>query len=81
MTLEQGQNVASQMGATYVECSSKEMSGVHEVFELAVGTAVGREIAMKEQRQTQKQFGGNPAMGGAGPSNKRSKRRGPCSIL
>ena len=81
MTAEQGQNVASQMGATYVECSSKEMSGVHEVFELAVDTAVGREIAMKEQRQTQTQFGGNPALGGAGASNKRSKRRGPCSIL
>ena len=81
VTPEQGQSVASQMGATYVECSSKEMSGVHEVFELAVGTAVGREIAMKEQRQTQTQFGGNPAMGGAGASNKRSKRRGPCSIL
>ena len=80
MTTEQGQNVASQMGATYVECSSKEMSGVHEVFELAVDTAVGREIAMKEQRQTQTQFGGNQ-IGGAGGSNKRSKRRGPCSIL
>lgn len=81
MTSEQGQSVASQMGATYVECSSKEMSGVHEVFELAVDTAIGREIAIKEQIQTQKQFGGNPAMGGAGASNKRSKRRGPCSIL
>ena len=80
MTPEQGQNVASQMGATYVECSSKEMSGVHEVFELAVDTAVGREIAMKE-RQTQTQSGGNLAMGGTGASNKRSKRRGPCSIL
>ena len=69
------------MGATYVECSSKEMSGVHEVFELAVDTAVGREIAMKEQRQTQTQFGGMQTLGGAGASNKRLRRRGPCSIL
>lgn len=31
------------MGAQYVECSSKEMRGVDEVFELAVNTAVGIE--------------------------------------
>ena len=31
------------MGAAYVECSSKELTGVDEVFELAVNTAVGIE--------------------------------------
>ena len=77
VTPEQGQSVAKQMGATYVECSSKEMSGVHEVFDLAVDTAVGREIAIKESIQRQTQFGSNIA----GNGNKRSKRRGPCSIL
>lgn len=40
VTPEQGQAVAQRMGATYVECSSKEMRGVDEVFELAVNTAV-----------------------------------------
>ena len=31
------------MGAQYMECSSKEMTGVEEVFELAVTMAVGDE--------------------------------------
>ena len=43
VTPEQGQAVAQRMGASYVECSSKEMRGVDEVFELAVNTAVGVE--------------------------------------
>ncbi|KAK3172383.1 hypothetical protein OEA41_005704 [Lepraria neglecta] len=81
VTPEQGQNVAKQMNATYVECSSKEMFGVHEIFELAVDTVVGQEIRMKEQRQTQPQYNSNTAVGGAGKFNKKSKRRGPCSIL
>ncbi|WEW57379.1 RHO4 protein [Emydomyces testavorans] len=43
VTPEQGRAVAQRMGALYVECSSKEMRGVDEVFELAVNTAVGIE--------------------------------------
>ena len=43
VTPEQGQAVARKMGAMYVECSSKEMTGVHEVFELAVNTVIGME--------------------------------------
>lgn len=43
VTPEQGQQVARQMGALYVECSSKESRGVHEVFELAINTAVKAE--------------------------------------
>lgn len=43
VTSEQGQAVARRMGAAYIECSSKEMRGVDEVFELAVNTAVGAE--------------------------------------
>lgn len=81
VTPEQGQNVAKQMNAIYVECSSKEMSGVHEIFELAVDTVVGQEVRMKEQRQTQPQYSGNTVVGGAGKFSKKSKRRGPCSIL
>lgn len=37
----QGEDVAKRMGARYAECSSKEMIGVHEVFDLAMDMAVG----------------------------------------
>ncbi|KAL9104548.1 MAG: hypothetical protein Q9163_000522 [Psora crenata] len=76
---EQGQNVARQMGAIYVECSSKEMTGVQEVFELAVDTAVEREIKLKEEREKWAQHGG--AVGGImGAGGKRGKKRN-CPIL
>ena len=84
VTQEQGQNVARQMGATYVECSSKEMSGVHEVFELAVDTAVGREIQSKEENEARKRYTsgiGDGAAGGLfGKAGKVKKKRG-CPVL
>ena len=40
MTPEQGQAVANRMGATYIECSAKESTGVDQVFELAINTAI-----------------------------------------
>ena len=40
VTPEQGQAVARQMGAAYIECSAKEAKGINEVFELAINTAV-----------------------------------------
>ncbi|KAI9774279.1 MAG: Rho GTPase [Geoglossum simile] len=43
VTPDQGAAVAQRMGAQYMECSSKEMTGVDEVFELAVTMAVGDE--------------------------------------
>ena len=67
--------MARQMGATYVECSSKEMSGVHEVFEFAVDTAVSREVKMKEERERWASSGGRRGEGGA-----KIKKRG-CRIL
>ena len=79
VTQEQGQNVARQMGATYVECSSKEMTGVQEIFDLAVDTAVGRETQMKERRQTQQPFGGKGTNAGAVREKKSKKRE--CRIL
>ena len=79
VTPEQGQNVAKQMGATYVECSSKEMDGVHEIFERAVDTAVNREIAMKERRPLPQQSGSSGLDQNGGKSKR--KRRGPCTIL
>ena len=43
VTPEQGRAVAARMGATYIECSSKEMQGVDQVFDLAVDKAIEAE--------------------------------------
>jgi len=74
VTPEQGQAVADRMGALYFECSSKEMKGVDEVFELAVNTAVGVEEG---------QWNGNRSSSGAGGSGgggKKIKKR-KCNFL
>jgi Ras homolog gene family, member A len=43
VTQEQGKAVAQKMGALYMECSSKEMTGVDEIFEQAILTVVGND--------------------------------------
>ncbi|CAD6449288.1 02487a2f-5747-490e-a7b5-8ef502e673ba [Sclerotinia trifoliorum] len=40
VTTEQGMAVARKMGARYMECSSKEMTGVDEIFTEAINTVV-----------------------------------------
>jgi len=61
------------MGARYMECSSKEMTGVHEIFDTAIDIAVrGKE---EEQSAT---HGGN---GGTSSAPARRKKRSQCSIL
>ncbi|KAI1439061.1 ras-domain-containing protein [Xylaria sp. CBS 124048] len=40
VTAEQGMTVAKKMGAQYMECSSKEMVGVDEIFDRAIHTVV-----------------------------------------
>lgn len=40
MTQAQGKAVAQKMGALYMECSSKEMTGVHEIFDTAIDIAI-----------------------------------------
>ncbi|MCJ1433436.1 Rho GTPase [Xylographa pallens] len=70
VTPEQGQAVAKRMNAIYMECSSKEMKGVEEVFELAINTAVGHEIVSREQNVSRN----------SGGSSKKIKKRS-CKIL
>lgn len=68
----------------YVECSSKEMNGVHEVFELAVDTAVGREIQLKEESERRRRFNsgsGDSAKGGPTGKTGMFKKRKGCPIL
>lgn len=74
VTPEQGQAVAKRMGAMYVECSSKEMIGVDDVFELAVNTAVGQEMEIQQQKDSQQKYGG-------GGKSKKSKKTRNCPIL
>ncbi|MCJ1426995.1 Rho GTPase [Sticta canariensis] len=74
VTPEQGQAVAKRMGAMYVECSSKEMLGVDDVFELAVNTAVRQEMEIQQQKDSQQKYGG-------GGKSKKSKKTGNCRIL
>lgn len=43
VTTEQGLAVADKMNAQYMECSSKEMLGVDEIFEHAILTVVAND--------------------------------------
>jgi Ras homolog gene family, member A len=43
ITTDQGMAVAKKMGAQYMECSSKEMSGVDEIFDRAILTVVAND--------------------------------------
>ncbi|MCJ1441670.1 MAG: Rho GTPase [Stictis urceolatum] len=75
VTPERGQAVATKIGATYMECSSKEMRGVEEVFEVAIDTAVGEELELQEQKTSQVSTGQT-----FGQRNKQKKKRS-CNIL
>ena len=81
VTQEQGRNVARQMGAIYVECSSKEMQGVHEVFDLAIDTTVEREIKIKEEKERWAANGGGGGGGQLGGGERHHKKRKGCVIL
>jgi Ras homolog gene family, member A len=77
VTPEQGQGVATRMGATYVECSSKEMLGVDQVFELAVNTVIEEEEAPRHSPRGTTTSGGGEDGKWAG---KKVKKRS-CKIL
>lgn len=87
VTPEQGETVARRMNATYVECSSKEMRGVDEVFSLAVHTVVSLEEGYSNRFSTSgpsKSGGGSNSTGPSGPTSgkggKKIKKRS-CKIL
>ncbi|KAK0705098.1 ras family protein [Lasiosphaeris hirsuta] len=52
VTTEQGLAVAQKMGAQYMECSSKEMTGVEEIFEKAILTVVANDRKNLEMMAT-----------------------------
>lgn len=88
MTPEQGDTVARRMNASYIECSSKEMRGVDEVFALAVHTAVSQEEQWASSSRPGTTTTGNTSGGGStsaggsggGMRGKKIKKRS-CKIL
>lgn len=75
ITEQQGRAVADKMGALYMECSSKEMSGVHEIFDTAIDIAVrGQDQSMTECCQSNSR-----GQGVAVPAKR--KKRSNCKIL
>lgn len=66
--------VARKMGARYMECSSKEMTGVHEIFNEAITIVVSND--KNNQQYQQQQNGGS---GQTGTIMKKKKRS--CKIL
>ena len=78
VTQQQGKAVAQKMGALYMECSSKEMSGVHEIFDTAI------DMAVRGPDQFVDDGHGGPGsrngVSGGGMAMKRPKRS-KCKIL
>lgn len=84
VTPEQGKAVAQRMGAVYMECSAKEMSGVDEIFDTAVTMAVGDEYRAASAPGAGGQRPGSSSANGGGLSGfaggKKPKKRS-CRIL
>jgi GTPase SAR1 family protein len=73
VTQQQGKSVAAKMGARYMECSSKEMTGVHEIFDTAIDVTVrGQDVATDS---TSSSNSGSVAV----PARKKKSKM--CSIL
>ena len=70
VTSEQGQSVAARMGARYMECSSREMKGVEEIFATAIDIAVNEEDVAR-QKPSQAPSGGG----------RKGKKKNSCKIL
>jgi Ras family protein A len=80
VTTEQGMAVAKKMGAQYMECSSKEMRGVDEIFEQAILTVVANDrktVERSANSPTNQGDGRSSAMGMMIPKRKKKK----CTIL
>lgn len=79
ITSEQGMAVATKMGAQYMECSSKEMRGVDEIFERAILTVVANDRKTMEANNASPVAGGDSRGGAPGARPKKRKTR--CTVL
>ncbi|RDW75155.1 Ras family protein-2 [Coleophoma cylindrospora] len=76
VTQEQGMAVAQKMNARYMECSSKEMTGVEEIFAAAIDTVVANDRSNQVQSPTR---GGSSGQTNRPSGIKRKKRN--CRFL
>ncbi|KAK1772679.1 ras-domain-containing protein [Phialemonium atrogriseum] len=76
VTTEQGLAVAKKMGAQYMECSSKEMKGVEEIFEQAILTVVANDRKNLEMQAASNSgaSGSGGGLGGVGPLKKKKRK-------
>lgn len=79
VTREQGMSVAQKMNAQYMECSSKEMKGVDEIFEQAIITVVANDRKTQEMQGGEVTYGsrGGPTYGtlpGVGVARKKKRK-------
>ncbi|KAK3387560.1 P-loop containing nucleoside triphosphate hydrolase protein [Podospora didyma] len=88
VTQEQGKAVAQKMNAQYMECSSKEMRGVEEIFEMAILTVVANDRKNLETLATNGSGGhhaGGATAGGIYGTNGviplAKKRKRTCKLL
>jgi Ras family protein A len=72
--------VANKMGARYMECSSKEMTGVDEIFRSAINTVVQNDRTVQQERQQEAGSGPNQSSGGGRGGGMRKKKR-TCKFL
>jgi Ras homolog gene family, member A len=79
VTTQQGLAVAKKMGAQYMECSSKEMTGVDEIFEQAITTVVANDRRNLEMQMVMTPHGATGStIPGLGPLKKKKRS---CKLL
>lgn len=70
------------MGALYMECSSKELNGVHEIFDKAIDIAVRGQDDIAAEADAARNGGKSSSGGGASSGMPaRRKKRSNCKIL
>jgi Ras homolog gene family, member A len=80
ITTEQGMAVSKKMGAQYMECSSKEMRGVDEIFERAILTVVANDRKTIEASNASPVASSGSREGFPGITHKK-KKKPRCLIL
>lgn len=73
VTTDQGMTVAKKMGAQYMECSSKEMQGVDEIFDQAIDIVVANDRRNLEAAMA---AASSNSGGGSGGATSSSSRKG-----